>query len=528
MTLLDIPLVSDVFLQRLRADLDAAEVIRFAVAYISTDGLDAIGQDRLSKALTHPNSFGVSSLTCANGFSPLCDLQERIGGVRVPRLKYFMEPMVPDPETNSRIRLLHTKLIYLTQPALGKAVIYIGSHNWSMRALGPQVPRNAEASIRLEQPLVPGDLEGVGTSLGASVDQHLLNCFQLPLCLPVDASSLGIFNEWEENCCGRPRGEPLEQRAVVLAVHTGNQPTRQGEAVPWTTLEGKSVYAQLFDEEDGSQVPDRGQQLFVLVWDSRSALVAGEQPTLLICHVSTSNAGPMSSIAGTNRAENPISGFSAVLLDQRQLQAAIENKVDKQSPILLRSGLQVEAFDFDFPAPSRDARVIDGGAKPNYQFHLEVDRVVLPEERAKDASRGTASHPWVWSPESLTVADKEKGSIVKSPGFLVDGQTEEAMLQCLREVFQVNPDLARVRPYSQAKDPRVGLRISDHPLHDLLIGLNRETPDQFYDKVKGRVGRIVPARKDEGNVDAREGTRLLRVTRVFARKLDQLLQEWRR
>jgi hypothetical protein len=96
----------------------------------------------------------------------------------------------------------------------------------------------------------------------------------------------------------------------------------------------------------------------------------------------------------------------------------------------------------------------------------------------------------------------------------------------MREVFQVDPESARARPYSDAKDPKVGLRISDHALHDLLMGRARETPEEFYGKVKGQVGRLVPARADENQLLKREGWRLPRVSRVFARKLDRLMWEW--
>jgi hypothetical protein len=39
---------------------------------------------------------------------------------------------------------------YLRLPNTDKSVVYVGSHNWSGRALGPGRPRNVEASLRFE------------------------------------------------------------------------------------------------------------------------------------------------------------------------------------------------------------------------------------------------------------------------------------------------------------------------------------------------------------------------------------------
>ena len=144
--------VSGEYLSRLQQDLEMAESVRFAVGYVTKRGLQAIGVERLARVLQHPDSFGVSSLTCEIGFSPLYALQAhaQVGD----RLRYLMgaQDMRVLREELSGPALMHSKLVRIVRRD-GIVVVYLGSHNWSGRALGTQdLPRNAEISMRL----VPG------------------------------------------------------------------------------------------------------------------------------------------------------------------------------------------------------------------------------------------------------------------------------------------------------------------------------------------------------------------------------------
>ena len=118
--------------------------------------------------------FGVSSLTCACGYEPLLDLQSQLGESAV-RLKYFMDPQVRGSDEPDDITLFHSKLVYLYLPTQngGTSVVYLGSHNWSSRALGPGRPRNAEASVRFQLDYSPEHLAGEGDSIASEVNRHL-------------------------------------------------------------------------------------------------------------------------------------------------------------------------------------------------------------------------------------------------------------------------------------------------------------------------------------------------------------------
>jgi hypothetical protein len=174
MKLLSKELVSLDYREHLQRDLAKASVCRFLVAYVSNEGIESIGRHLLNRALRDQRSFGVASLTCSCGFNPLLRLQSELPEVR---LKYFMDPLVKEDGEPSEISLFHSKLVYLYLEREAKSVVYIGSHNWTRRALGPQGPRNAEASIRLELDFVPEDLDGSGTSVASHVNKHLLPAF---------------------------------------------------------------------------------------------------------------------------------------------------------------------------------------------------------------------------------------------------------------------------------------------------------------------------------------------------------------
>jgi hypothetical protein len=214
MDFLSSQLVGDEYRQRLTEDLVRAKVCRFLVAYVSSSGIDALGPARLARVLQDPRSFGVASLSCSCSYEPLLDLQAMLPE---PRLKYFMDPLIPSDESGE-IVLFHSKLVFLLFDGQDKGVIYVGSHNWTRRAIGPGSPRNAEASLRLEVPVLPGDLDGIGASLASDVNRHLLEAHELPACLPATEGHRATFEQWYEKGCQRSpraRGRHKDLKAAV-------------------------------------------------------------------------------------------------------------------------------------------------------------------------------------------------------------------------------------------------------------------------------------------------------------------------
>jgi len=231
-------LISSRYRDRLSSDLRQADLCRFLVAYISEDGIMTLGRSELVRLLRNEGSFGLSSLTCVCGYKPLLHLQRDVGPTSV--LKYFMDPMVKNTDEPDGIVLFHSKLVYLRLPSQGKSVVYIGSHNWSGRALGPGRPRNVEASLRLEFEFAQEHLTGSDTSVPSQVNRHLLSAFEKPACLSATPANETAFEQWYPCGCCRADPSPLQSVAVVLATQKDGK-ARMTPPHLWPALELRSM-----------------------------------------------------------------------------------------------------------------------------------------------------------------------------------------------------------------------------------------------------------------------------------------------
>lgn len=449
MKLLSKELVALDYRENLQRDLARASVCRFLVAYVSGDGMESIGRHLLNRALRDQRSFGVASLTCSCGFDPLLRLQSELPELR---LKYFMDPLVKEEGEPSEISLFHSKLVYLYLAREAKSVVYIGSHNWTRRALGPQGPRNAEASIRFELDFAQEDLEGTGASVASHVNRHLLDAWNMPLCLPATQSNEPTFREWFEKGCRRSPAAPLQETTLLLAVRRISP-----GADDWLALTGRGIYLQVLDEDDGQLVWRSGNRVLVLVWNS-----------------------------------------------------------------------DVQVYDFEFPTQLVDSSQLDGAVRPKYQFHLEVERVILP------ATGSSAKLPdFLWTPESFSVAaSRDAARFEESPGYLVEPDREHEILECLERVLLVPPEAAKVLPYSNADRAKMGKRISTHPLHETFLGpqLKEKTRrDEYYQR--SEAGALVAdldfhlGSKSESTRDNADEP-LMRLQRVFTSPLERLIETW--
>lgn len=534
MELLSKHLVSDQYVTNLSDDLRHATVCRFMVAYISQDGLASIGVAPLVNVLKHPMSFGVGSLSCSCRYKPLLRLQRRIGDS--VRLKYFMEPLVTEPDEPRGITLFHSKIVYLYLEQQQKSVVYIGSHNWTHRALGPKSPRNVEASVRVEHDFQPEDLDGDGTSFASEINRHLIDGYSLGLCLPATSEHEEQFEQWVNKACRSAAGPTLEEATIVLAVRKSAD-TAPFEAQRWQQLSGKSIYLQALDEDEGFLVLQTRGSLLLLVWDSDDSLAQADQPMILICRISTSNAGSNSRIQGTNQAPTPISGFDAVVFDETQLHARQNSTSRRRASVRLGSGRQLNVFDFEFPTSRNDNNQVDGGVEVEYQFHLEVEHVVFPA----DGSQVNKSE-MLWTRPSFALAEtKRSAKLVPSPGYWVSVETEKAMMSCLQRVLQVDPEKAKVLPFSELSElerAKIGKRLADHPLHEAYIDQESKLePATFYSGAKP--GALI-AKIDEEPMDDKVNieyqatlfevddadTDLGRTQRVFTLPLEQLKSIW--
>lgn len=520
MKLLSKELVSLDYREHLQRDLSRATVCRFLVAYVSNEGLASIGRHLLNQALRNERSFGLASLTCSCGFEPLVRLQSELAEVR---LKYFMDPLVKEDDEPSEIALFHSKVVYLHLEREGKSVVYIGSHNWSRRALGPQGPRNAEASIRFELDYSPEHLEGVGDSVASHANRHLLDAWNMPLCLPATANNEPTFREWFEKGCRRQPATPLSKSTILLAVR---KPA--GGSSDWLNLKGRGIYLQVLEEEDGHIIWDSNNRLLLLVWESDADLAAAAQPVILQCRITTSKAGRDSRLRGTNQSIAPVAGFEAVTWDETELAAQQGGGSARRPRVRLWSGREVQVYDFEYPTQHSDSSQIDGSVRPKYQFHLEVARVIAPA-----SGRFSDAPEYAWAPETFSVAEsRDAARVEETPGYCVDADSERRILECLEEILFVDTSKAKVLPYSSADRAKVGKRVSTHPLHETYLGLEwreAEHRDSYYQRTEAGAlvadldsqHRAASRIKDDGIAE-----HLPRLQRVFTTPIDKLVETW--
>lgn len=525
MNLLSEELVSHEYRNQLMQDMAKASVCRFLVAYISGEGLNAIGRHLLTRGLRDARSFGVGSLTCSCGYDPLLRLQSELPDVR---LKYFMDPLVKEEGEPSEISLFHSKLVYLHLEREAKSVIYIGSHNWTRRAIGPQGPRNAEASMRFEVDFAPEHLDGTGTSLASQVNRHLLDAWGSPLCLPATQDNEPTFREWFEKGCRRSPDSPLHKTTILLAVR--RSPATPGD---WLALAGRGIYLQVLDEGDGKLVWDSNNRVTVLVWDSESALATAQQPVILQCRITTSKAGIDSQFRGTNQSAAPVAGFEAVIWDDAELGAMQNSQHRRRPPVRLWSGRDAQVYDFEFPTQHTDSSQLDGSVRPKYQFHLEVERVVLP------ATAASFDKPpdFVWTAESFSVAaSKDSARMEESPGYFVEPERERKILTFMEDVLLVEPQQAKVLPYSNPDRLKVGKRVSTHPLHETFLGpewKEKKLRDEYYQRTEpgalvAELDEVSHARllEEQASVSGNDDP-IPRLQRVFTAPVDRLAETWR-
>lgn len=520
MKLLSRELVSLEYREQLQQDLAKATVCRFLVAYISYEGIESVGRHLLTRSLRDARSFGVGSLSCSCSYEPMLRLQAELPEVR---LKYFMDPLVKEDSEPSEISLFHSKLVYLYLEREAKSVVYIGSHNWTRRALGPQGPRNAEASLRFESDFTPEDLDGSGASVASQVNRHLIDAWNMPLCLPATRSNEPTFREWFEKGCRRSPAAPLKELTIVLAVR------KSAAGNDLLELEGRGIYLQVLDENDGQRVWNSENRLLVLVWNSNAELASARQPVMLQCRVTTSKAGQTSQLRGTNQSVAPIAGFEAVIWDDVELTAQQNSQSGRRTPVRLWSGRDVQVYDFEFPTSLADSSHVDRMVRPKYQFHLEVERVVMPS-----TGNLSTSSEYVWSPESFSVAaSREAARIEETPGYFVDPDQERQIITCLAELLFVDPKDAKVLPYSVADRLKVGKRISMHPLHETFLGpewKEKKLRDEYYER--SEPGALVAELDSPVDTNAfskleEVSQELSRLQRVFTTPVDRLIETWR-
>lgn len=467
-TLLSPAPITEDYVQALRADLDGAKVLRFVMAYVTTSGLDALGVDRLAAALRGDQSLGVASLACACGFDPLLQLQERVG--REPaNLRYFLDPGIADA-TDPNVSLLHSKLVYVVR-ADGRAVVYLGSHNWSGRALGGGTTRNAEASFRLELDFEDEHLLGHGTGLGAEVNRHILACYNLGACLGAHPDNRPIFEDWFRVRCKRPADLDLDAYAVLVGI-CGESVKQAADPKFWAAEAGRgaSIYLQCHEEYEGQVVRKRQERVLAMIWAGQDAFAKARPPVLLFCKVTRQVAGEESTYEGTSQGD--ITNFRFLLWDpQQDASRGTGNDAGPRLRATTRTGTEFDYFVLDDAPIGASASAFDGAA-PRYQHYLQVYEVVVPAWMMIDLSASAAGEeraPLAWSPEEFALSPTRQVPPEEQRQYRAPEDTAGEIMACLREMFGVDIDQAVALPTSAETDPRKLVRLVTSTIHEACI-----------------------------------------------------------
>lgn len=465
MQVLSQELISDEYLRRLRADLNRGTLVRFLVAYVSDAGLRAIGSSLLLARLRHSESFGVASISCSCGYKPLLNLQARL---QEQRLKYFMDPSIKGKGEPYLISVLHSKVVYIADIENQKSIVYVGSHNWTSRALAAGDQRNGEISLRYEEPFSQEHLEGSSVSVAGQVNRHLQEACELALSIPATIANEPRFAEWTRNACTQEKGQRLDEVIVLLAVLDHTSPALS--VSDWERLTDSNIYVQILEEHDGGLLWNAARSVHVWVWESLSAFRESRSHFILRCRITSKNAGEASELRGTNASPSPIEGFRSVVARPPKSRQIVDE--ESSGAYVTRSGREARLYTFTHPCSSDKSEDFDKSVEPLYQFCLEVESVVVPLRCTYDC----ATPPnLVWSPDSLAVASRPSDAPVqRSPGFRVSKEEELHMHECLVR-FGVHKESRGVLPYSDFDENLVGKRVSAHPLHETY--LNLDDPD---------------------------------------------------
>ena len=482
MQVLSQQLISDEYARLLREDLRSGTLVRFLVAYTTDQGLDTIGRTMLLNRLKHSESFGIASISCSCGYEALLNLQSELSD---QRLKYFMDPDVGDTCEPFRIALLHSKVVYIADVAREKSIVYVGSHNWTARALGSASPRNAELSLRFEEPFRAEHLAGSPESIAGQINRHLRSAYNLPLCLPATKANEPRFIEWKQNACTPAKTPPLDETVVILAVV---DPACHPLSIrDWESLVGSTVYVQILEEEDGQLLWNARRDVYLWVWESVAAFGESKPQFILRCRITANNAGEKSQLQGRNEAPSPIEGFRSVVM-RHTVDQLRSGRTATPATYQTHSGRLACLYHFVHPTQSNRSEEYDRLAEPLYQYCLVVNLVAIPSDRVALASQWPR---FVWRPETLAVASRPSmAPVMRSPGYRVTPEEESRMLACLGS-FGVDVEARGVFPYSEFDENLIGKRLSSHPLHETYLDLDDQAALRGV-YARARKGALVP------------------------------------
>ena len=385
------------YLRRLRGDLDEALLARFVMGYVSGSGLSRLG-DSLVDALRKPGSYGLSTLSCSCDIAGMFGLWQKIG--RGPdKLKYFLthdDNKKPSPDS----KFVHSKAVVIVRqnldgapPSEFRAVIYIGSHNWSAGALvqpsGLPEKHNVEATVRIETSWNHDWLEDASTGAGAGnvvvdVLRHIHRCWSFSSSTDLAGpKAKEEFEGWLRANCFDPDAPDMQKILLAsgvlgpTALPAWGAPGPRGPA-PFRFLRpGAGIYVQVHQNSEATTVFDSGAAWLLLLWPDKVEFSKSTTPWVVLCRPSELKRGGSSDVE--------LERFYWVLWDQRQdaALATSPRKLPKPQELTLSPAGRGRAQYWDFtPAKPKAQNTLVDTAEPRAHVFLEIVAVVAPAAAA--------------------------------------------------------------------------------------------------------------------------------------------------
>jgi hypothetical protein len=469
------------YLRQLHKDIEECELLRFCIAFISPNGIEVIGMEKIAEALKNEGSFGLTSLACIFSHEHLIELQDLAGGQETEKLKVFFN-LAKIPKDEPLLSLLHSKIIYLVLPTENekykKSIVYIGSHNWTQYAL---CGKNEEASIRFEFDYEPSHVTGEGTSIPAEINHHLLIAKGLISPMPAFERNKPFFEDWRRKKCGRggtgggnggENGDDGSTRMeeIILLIAVGDD-TFTESSLP--KLKTNPLYLQVYSnyQEEGKLFHSIEQPVWILAWANQDSLHNGNPPMLFTgkCSTIIDKAG------GHNITEEGVKGFFWYMSDKED--------EDYPQKLLLKDGTELQYWSLSYNSALLSSSDVDKKEKKiSFQFMIEVEGII-PHKDQTGLFDTFADTRWAYG--ELALAESGRLRYQKEDGLAVGeyGLSADEIIKEYRDVFGIDKLYPKVIDRYIKKS--AGIRLTNSTVNKFLSpNKERVKESDWYDEMK--------------------------------------------
>jgi hypothetical protein len=489
------------FVLQMRDDLENALQLNFVVAYVNDLGVNYLGKKSFLRAMNKSGSYGVTSLACGFDFYDIIKLQNDI--TEKDKLKLFMslQKETGQDETQS---LLHSKIVYLKilEGEQIKQVLYIGSHNWTGRALGANSNggNNAEASLRMVFN------ENDSNEILRDAKKHIELAWNLKSSFPANEINKSIFSDWIQLRCPKyGRGLPTIQREpyTVLLCLTEDL---EDDLISLNETPNHAAYLHIDLIEDSNKLNDQTQNVLLLIWQKPSDFENQILPVAIFCKINTINQTQIN--GGVNTQINPISGFDISL-------KAMEGATYTQNA----RGVEANFWNFKIYKEQISLTDLSFAGEALKQVLLKVEKIIFPEtypvigNQSHIYSDGELCFLNQIAPQPQNISGIATGSI----------ELNDAIKAEMVNNFNIQPTALTPKLIEIHGNPKSGYRLSKEPMNKLTIGNPKSVNSYFAELPINSFSEVA----DFETINQNTPTSIPRISLNYLESFDQLIEKFR-